>query len=229
MSKLRKIELAEPQRRMSPGGVQTRAAGDDEDLKTIEGYAAVFYREGDASTEYQLWPGAVERIMPGAFDSIIADRNHDTVGLFNHDFASILGRTKADTLSISQDSTGLRYEIAPANTRIYQDTVEHISRGDVDGSSFAFFVRGEGSVEWSIETDSDGREYEVRSIRNVSRLIDVGPVVMPAYEGTSVGARSDGDLDGVRSEHDAWRENIDRETRDREATLRRVQLGLLDG
>src|SRR5690606_6184684 len=37
----------------------------------IRGRGAVYYRKDDPGTEYELWPGVVERIMPGAFDDVI--------------------------------------------------------------------------------------------------------------------------------------------------------------
>ena len=46
----------------------------DGDKFVIGGYAAVFYRAGDPSTEYELWPGTVERIAPTAFDEAVKVR-----------------------------------------------------------------------------------------------------------------------------------------------------------
>ena len=63
-------------------------------VKTISGYAAVFFREGDPGTQYELFEGAVERIMPGAFDDALRDRT-DVVALLIHNFDWLLGRTKS--------------------------------------------------------------------------------------------------------------------------------------
>ncbi|MCA9167579.1 MAG: HK97 family phage prohead protease [Planctomycetales bacterium] len=52
-------------------------------LPAITGYAAKFYKENDPGTQYQLWPGAYERVMPGAFASVFKRRD-DVRGLFNH-------------------------------------------------------------------------------------------------------------------------------------------------
>jgi len=48
--------------------IETRGEGDDAQL-TIVGYAAVFYREGDPTTEFRMFDDLVERVMPTAFDA----------------------------------------------------------------------------------------------------------------------------------------------------------------
>ena len=56
------------ERRLLESEVRVEGTGSK---KKITGTAAVFYREGDAGTEYDLagygMPGVKERIMPGAF------------------------------------------------------------------------------------------------------------------------------------------------------------------
>ena len=82
---------------------------------TITGYAAVFYRDGDHSTEYVLWDDqfsrAVERVTPSAFSRALREKQ-DIRALFNHDPNQLLGRTTAGTATVTVDETGLRYEIA---------------------------------------------------------------------------------------------------------------------
>ena len=60
------------------------------------GYGAVFYREGEAGTEYGLGGSIKERIQPGAFDRALAESD-DVRGLFNHDPDNLLGRTANGT------------------------------------------------------------------------------------------------------------------------------------
>ena len=165
-----------------PTKVEARADGG----KEIVGYAAVFYREGDAGTEYRLYDDLVERIMPGAFDEAV-DQRHDVRALFNHDPSMVLGRAEASTLRIDTDATGLRYSISPPNTQAGRDVVELLERGDVSGSSFAFIPT---RVSWEERMDKNTKKVEyIRKIENV-RLIDVGPVTYPAYESTTAGVRS---------------------------------------
>lgn len=136
----------------------------------IRGYAALF------NTDSQDLGGFVERILPGAFDEAVK-RGTDVVALYNHDPMFILGRESSGTLRVSVDERGLRYEIDPPESRA--DVVEAIERGDVRGSSFAFRVRGTGE-RWS--KMADGRQ--LREIRTVEGLFDVGPVLKPAYAAT---------------------------------------------
>ena len=164
-------------RQGTPVSVQRSAGGD-----SIQGYAAVFYN-GTKGTEYELWAGAVERIMPGAFDRAVSERD-DAAALFNHDRNYVLGRVGAGTCQLSIDGKGLRYSITPAKHTVYAYVLEAVQRGDVSGSSFAFTVEDE---RWVKEKGID-----VREVRGV-RLFDVSPVLWPAYVGTSAGTRIDGD------------------------------------
>lgn len=172
---------------------EIRMDGDGDDRRMV-GYAAVFYREGDPSTEYWLWDGAVERIMPGAFDDISGD---DVRALFNHDPSLLLGRSTAGTLSLSVDDKGLRYEITPGDTTASRDVQAHLERGDLSGSSFGFRVQKE---EWVRGDDA----IDIRHIRSVSTF-DVGPVTYPAYGGTESGIRKAGESAEARANYDAWK------------------------
>lgn len=157
--------------------IEQRADG----KRVLTGYGAVFYRAGEPGTEYEMWPGAMERIMPGAFARALRE-GQDVQALFNHDGNKILGRTASGTCRLSEDSIGLRYEVDLPNSTDPPNLAELIERGDVSGSSFAFRA---SVVQWS-----DDGENEIRSIMDCD-LFDVGPVGRPAYAGTSTGIRSD--------------------------------------
>jgi len=146
-----------------------------EGTRRIEGHAAVF---GEWTTIRSMWGDWEERIDSHAFDDAMTD---DVRALFNHEPSRLLGRTKAGTLRLSIDNTGLRYSIDPPNTSTGRDVVELVARGDVDQSSFAFEVIEES---WDFEGEVDRR-----TILKV-RLYDVSPVTYPAYEGTDVALRS---------------------------------------
>lgn len=166
-------------RNLARGGVrlEERAEGG----KRIVGLASVSY-DGTPDTEYELLPGLRERIMPGAFDRALKEKD-DVRALFNHDSNLVLGRTKSGTLKLTATREGLAYEIEPADTTAYRDTVAHLERGDVDGSSFAFLVTRE---QWLYDKD---RRTDIRQVQEV-QLFDVGPVTYPAYEATTSGLRS---------------------------------------
>jgi HK97 family phage prohead protease len=143
----------------------------------ISGYASVFY-DGTANTEYQLWEGVVERIMPGTFDRAL---QHDDVrALFNHDPSDVLGRTAAKTLRLSVDKFGLAYSVDLGDTQAARDVLEYIRRGDVTGSSFSFEVTDETEAR-----ENGKRVFEIRGVK----LWDVGPVTFPAYTATTAEAR----------------------------------------
>ncbi len=147
------------------------------------GLAAVFY-DGSPATEYTLWDTptrgkAVERILPSAFDRAISE--DDCRCLFNHDANYLLGRKSAGTLELVKEQRGLRYRVPFDHTDPdHQKIASKIKRGDLSGSSFAFNVTNE---EWRSEGNT-----EVRYISGV-KLYDVGPVVFPAYSGSTVGMR----------------------------------------
>jgi uncharacterized protein len=171
--------------------LEPRAA---DEQPAIVGYGAVFY-DGTERTEYKLCDDLIERIMPGAFDRAIRERD-DARGLFNHDSNLVLGRVSAGTMTLSVDPTGLRFSIVPGKTTVAADVMEHIRRGDVQGCSFAFRV-----------TEQVWRTVGVIDYREIMavELYDVGPVTFPAYEATSVGVRSKDVQDEAITARDAWR------------------------
>ena len=145
--------------------IETRASGQT----AIVGYAAKY---NVLSLDLG---GFREMILPGAFAKVLERQRgkQDVVALFNHDSNIVLGRTSSGTLELSSDDKGLKYSVTPPATRA--DIVELIARRDVKGSSFAFTVGKDGE---SFATEAGGA---VRSIREVSALYDVGPVLHPAY------------------------------------------------
>jgi len=164
---------------------EVRAKGDDA-KPGLEGYAAIF------NEEYVLFQGygmrLVETIKPGAFDRVLRERQ-DVRCLFNHDPNNVLGRTENRTLKLVQDQKGLTYDAElDARTHIAQDVRCFVQRGDVTGCSFAFNVSKQVTREEEI--DNGKMTVYTREIEEFSDLYDVGPVTYPAYEGTSVGART---------------------------------------
>ena len=145
---------------------------DGEDL-TIEGYFAVF------NSIYEIAPGMSESIAPGAFSRTLGN---DVRALTNHDTTLVLGRNKAGTLELKEDSHGLWGDIAiNPNDGDAMNLYERVKRGDVDQCSFGFEIVGEetdfrddGSIHWRIT--------EVN-------LHEVSVCTFPAYEATNVSAR----------------------------------------
>ena len=142
------------------------------DNRKIAGYGAVFNVETDIDGMFR------EKIAPGAFSNSL---DGDVRSFFNHDSNNVLGRTSSGTLRLSEDSTGLKYEVDLPDTQIARDLQVSMDRGDVDGSSFAFTVTRE---RW----DETG-DVPLRTIEEVN-LYEVGPVTVPAYPDAKVALRS---------------------------------------
>lgn len=185
------MDRIERQTRAVPSKFETQ---EDDGGLFIEGYFSVF------NSVYELWPGASESVAPGAFGNSLGE---DVRALVDHETRLVLGRSKAGTLELREDSHGLwgRIRINPDDTDA-MNLYNRVKRGDVDQCSFGFEivkedteVREDGSVHWTI------REV---------RLYEVSVVTFPAYEETSVAARKR-DYETVRArETEQWRAGMRR-------------------
>ena len=166
---------------------ETREA---EDGLFIEGYFSVF------NSVYELWQGATESVAQGAFSEALGD---DIRALIDHETRLVLGRNKAGTLELREDSHGLwgRIKVNP-NDQDAMNLYERVKRGDVDQCSFGFDIlnedtdiREDGSVHWTI---------------NKVKLYEVSVVTFPAYTETSVSARKNEFNEIMKRRADEWRE-----------------------
>jgi uncharacterized protein len=175
---------------------QTEIRAEQQQVETpqLNGYAAVFDQ-----LSVVLYGMFRERIERGAFASTLGD---DVRALWNHDTNLPLGRTKAGTLRLAEDSHGLRVEIEPPATSWGGDAVESIRRGDVDQMSFTFDV-----LDDTWDQDDDGQL--IRTLRKV-KLYEVSPVTFPAYTGTTVSARADGAFGDMPTIPEQFRGTADR-------------------
>lgn len=152
---------------------ELRTITDDDGLRHIIGYAAVF------NSLSEDLGGFREKIDPGAFANSI--NSDDVRALWNHDSNYILGRNKSGTLTLAEDQRGLKIDITPPDSQWARDLMTSIERGDVSQMSFGFRT---------VEQRWEG-EYpdETRTLMEV-QLFDVSPVTFPAYPDTSIGLRS---------------------------------------
>ncbi len=155
--------------------LETRQDGEDDELPTIKGHAAIFNKWSENLGGFR------EKIAAGAFKGVMKD---DVRALFNHNDDLILGRTTAGTLKLGTDKRGLRFENTPPDTSYARDLVVSMRRGDVTQASFGFIVAKDGDT-W--RENKDG--VIERTIERVERLFDVSPVTFPAYPDTAVAAR----------------------------------------
>ena len=109
----------------------------------------------------------------------------DTVFKYNHgDVAMVLARASNNTLNLSVDDKGLRMSADIIDTTNGKDVYKLIKRGDLNKMSFAFTVKNE-----RMEADKENKIY-TRTITAFDKIYDVAVVDFPAYDGTSIQARS---------------------------------------
>ena len=150
------------------------------DTRIVEGYAIVFNSQSEDL-------GFYETISPSAVTEDTINTS-DVFCLFNHNPEKVLARSKygKGSLSLVIDDRGLKYSFEVPNTELGNELLEHVRRGEIDGSSFAFIVSAdEGSEVWE---NINGTTH--RTINKIECLVDVSPVWQPAYSATSVSARA---------------------------------------
>lgn len=181
-----------------------RAAGEDTEQSghIVEGLAAVYEQEtriADCFGEF------TEVIRKGAFDECDFS---DVRLLVNHDMNGIaLARSrrnnksdKPNTMQLTVDENGvnIKADLDTENNEQARALYSAISRGDMDGMSFCFFV-SQDNQRWN-----DDLTY--REILKVDKVIEVSAVNFPAYGGTNINSRS---LDSDRRALDNARAALD--------------------
>lgn len=166
----------------------------------IEGYFSVF------NQPYEVFPGWIEEIAPGAFSRTLRE-SKDVKVLWNHNSDIVLGSTINRTATLREDDVGLF-----GSNEINEDDQEakngyaRVARGDVRGCSFGFEIKAM-EERW----DDEGN-YRTR-ITDVN-LFEVSPCTFPAYVQTSISARAKEELEEARTRYtraqekrrDEWRE-----------------------
>lgn len=194
--------------------IEERAGADAEAGKMIiEGYAVIFESEtviGDTARG-----GFYEVIDRNAFTGC---NMRDVPLRYNHSEAvPILARTRNKSLTLSVDQKGLKIRAELLDTQDARDMYARIKSGLIDSMSFAFTVADGG------EQISSRNGVPVRRITKFERLFDCSVVDVPAYEATSVYARSIELADGWRAEERKKEaEKIEKEQRKEAAALKAV-------
>ena len=155
-----------------------RAEGDDG--LTLRGHGAVFNKW----TTIDSWEGRfTERIMPGAFTKTLKESGSKVRLQFDHGQHPMIGSLPIGAIKeLREDAKGLFVEARLSDNWLVLPVRDAIDNGSIDGMSFRFQVVAE---TWAKENT----DMPERSISEV-RLIELGPVVWPAYAGTDVGVRS---------------------------------------
>jgi HK97 family phage prohead protease len=154
------------------------AAGPDlPEVRHITGYAAVFNKTSRRLGDFH------ERVMPTAFEESRTQGWPGVVCRYNHKPEYVLGTIHGGTCQLDIDDKGLQYDVIPPETR--SDVMELVDRGDVKYSSFAFRCVNEADDEWGVSKYN----MPLRILHNV-QVVDVAPVMDPAYYDTTAAARN---------------------------------------
>lgn len=154
----------------------------DNNQAIISGHAAVF----NQITNISGWFNEV--IERGAFDNtnftdVLLSVNHD---LDNIPLARSRNNNVNSTLQLQVDNVGLavRANLDIENNTDAKSLYSSISRGDMDGMSFIFYVSQE---RWEgLETD-----MPTRHIESIDKVVEVSVVSFPAYCGTDIASSRD--------------------------------------
>lgn len=169
----------------------------------VEGVACAF------DQETVLYKGKYyecrEKIASTAFDN--CDMS-DVIFNFNH-CGRVYARTrnKSLTLEVKEDGLHMRAVLMPednGHAELYRD----IQSGLVDKMSFAFHVK-ESSYEYIERADEPN--IEIRTITEIDKLYDVSAVDIPAYDSTSISARTAFDAERERREAESLKLQAEKE------------------
>lgn len=151
------------------------------DGRIVSGYAVRFETES-------VNMGFVEIIHRGAITKEVIESS-DIFALLNHNENTVLARCNHGTgsLSLTVDDDGVFYQFEAPNTANGDELLEHIKRGEISQSSFAFSVSSsDGAEKWTKRSDG----IIVREIFKIARLYDISPVYQPAYLETTCSKRA---------------------------------------
>lgn len=167
----------------------------------VRGLAAVYY-DGSADTECQPYAdGTFERLAPGCFDTVMK-RGSDVIATFDHNQKNLLGRTRSNTLKLTQSSRGIEVELKLPDTQLGRDVKHLIERGDLHGFSFS---AKPGKTSFAKENGK-----RVLTIQDFSQLSEIGIVVSPYYAGAKIKR--------------GWHEAEEQQWNEMQDSLRRIEL-----
>lgn len=142
----------------------------------------------------------------GFFDEIIDSGALDETDLtdvrflVNHDISKIpLARSRRNngnsTMHLTPDMQGLSMDWVKLDTENNSDAralYSAVQRGDITGMSFMFSIDGE---RWE-DLESD---HPTRHIIKIGSIVEISAVTFPAYDATSINARSKNALENARA------------------------------
>lgn len=153
--------------------------------------------------------------------------------LVNHDTSKIpLARSRRNNgnstmqLTVDNEGMGIRVSLDTENNSEARSLYSAVQRGDITGMSFMFGIDNE---EWE-DLESD---HPTRHIKGISTVVEVSAVTFPAYESTSIDARSKEALDNARSALESARQldakSVETDKNLKELTLLKEKTKILGG
>lgn len=124
----------------------------------------------------------IERICKGAFNKALK-RNDDVHILLNHDWNRDLGSTKQGNLELTEDNIGLHARATITDS----DVVQKARNGELVGWSFGFQDRDVDNSTY------DGMPYRAVKDLDLFEVSILDRTKSPAYDGTLITARAEGD------------------------------------
>lgn len=169
---------------------EVRAEEDEEKGNILTGRPIVYESKTDIGGMF------AEIIERGALEKTDLT---DVRFLVNHDVSKIpLARSRRNNenstmqLTVDEDGMGIRVTLDTENNSEARNLYSAVKRGDISGMSFMFGVRNE---EW----ENLSSEYPTRHIKDISTVVEVSAVTFPAYDATSINARSKEALENARA------------------------------
>lgn len=174
--------------------IEVRDSEDSNDM-TIEGYALKF------GTWSENLGGFIETIDKRALDSTPLD---DVRALIDHNSGQVIGRSTNDSLKLTVDETGLKFNLTLPNTTYARDLYENVRVGNIDNCSFGFSIANDGD-EFTYDKEQNIRK---RTIKEIGSLVEISMVSFPAYKDTdvSVAKRS---IEAIKEQEQRIQDDLD--------------------
>lgn len=167
---------------LEPVEIETRSISEGVSEQYIKGKAIVFNKWSSPMKLPSSQREYIEQIVPEAVREIDWS---NTLSSVNHDVKNkMLGKRSKGTLDISVDSLAVHYSVKVPNTKTGEDAVTDVRNGNLEGSSF-WFDPNTIVDKWDIT-----KEPAQRTILKIGKIIELGPVTIPAYPDTTVAQRS---------------------------------------
>lgn len=199
--------------------VETRAEGDGDGSKIVEGYASTFdvydlfeFSYGDTREIYR------EQIATDAFDD--TDMT-DVVFLRDHE-GQVFARTKNGLIALTVDDKGLFTRTDLSKTEGARQMYEDVQAKNYTQMSFAF-TSDRDAEKWTEEREGDTIIY-TRLIGRIKKIYDISAVGFPANPNTDIGLATRSIFDGEIEKFRAERREAEQRARARAALALKIKL-----